>query len=78
VTNFDIVQARRAAAAEARRGMVDDDDESESSSIAPEEEGNALEELFTAVMMAQDADNRVLHTVFQLLPSKKVFVFYIF
>jgi hypothetical protein len=30
------------------------------------------EDLFTAVMMATDQDNRPLHTVFQLLPSKKV------
>jgi len=30
------------------------------------------EDLFTAVMMATDQDNRPLHTVFQLLPSRKV------
>jgi hypothetical protein len=30
------------------------------------------EDLFSAVMMATDQDNRPLHTVFQLLPSKKV------
>nr|CAD7398151.1 unnamed protein product [Timema cristinae] len=35
------------------------------------EDMNQYEELFTAVMMATDPDNRSLHTVFQLLPSKK-------
>lgn len=73
VLTFLHLQARRAAAAEARKGDMDIDGEtSESSSTAPEEETSVLEELFTAVMMAQDADGRVLHTVFQLLPSKKV------
>jgi protein polybromo-1 len=64
-------QARKAAAAEARR---DDGDEaaSECSSSAQEEDTSLFEDLFTAVMMAQDSDGRSLHTAFQLLPSKKV------
>lgn len=64
-------QARRAAAAEARR---DEGDEvaSECSSSAQEEDSSLFEDLFTAVMMAQDSDGRALHTAFQLLPSKKV------
>lgn len=37
-----------------------------------EEEINQIEELFTAVMQATDADDRQLSTAFMLLPSKKV------
>jgi protein polybromo-1 len=64
-------QARKAAAAEARR---DEGDEaaSECSSSAQEDDTSLFEDLFTAVMMAQDSDGRSLHTAFQLLPSKKV------
>nr|CAD7452818.1 unnamed protein product [Timema tahoe] len=66
---------RAAAAAEARKQDVEsvaEGENSESSSIALDEDMNQYEELFTAVMMATDPDNRSLHTVFQLLPSKKV------
>nr|CAD7444948.1 unnamed protein product [Timema bartmani] len=65
---------RAAAAAEARKQDVEsvaEGENSESSSIALDEDMNQYEELFTAVMMATDPDNRSLHTVFQLLPSKK-------
>nr|CAD7402573.1 unnamed protein product [Timema poppensis] len=65
---------RAAAAAEARKQDVEslaEGENSESSSITLDEDMNQYEELFTAVMMATDPDNRSLHTVFQLLPSKK-------
>ncbi|XP_059470820.1 protein polybromo-1 [Neocloeon triangulifer] len=64
--------ARRAAAAEARR---DDADEgaSECSSTAQEDDNNTYEDLFSAVMMAQDSEGRTLHTAFQLLPSRKAY-----
>lgn len=37
-----------------------------------EEEANQIEELFTAVMQATDAEKRQLNSAFMLLPSKKV------
>lgn len=49
---------------------MDTEDTSESSTL--EEELSYCDDLFTAVMTATDADNRPLHLVFQLLPSKKV------
>lgn len=63
--------ARKAAVvAEARIQESEQlDDASETSN--PEEESNLIEDLFTAVMTASDADNKPLHTAFQLLPSKK-------
>lgn len=50
----------------------EDKDEKEASELNHEEELNLCEDLFTAVMSATDVDNRPLHPVFQLLPSKKV------
>ncbi|XP_044737785.1 protein polybromo-1 isoform X3 [Chrysoperla carnea] len=73
--------ARRAAAAEARGTPtsskcgqdIDIPEDTSESSTNPDDEliNNQYEDLFTAVMMATDQDNRPLHTVFQLLPSKK-------
>ncbi|XP_033610687.1 protein polybromo-1 isoform X6 [Cryptotermes secundus] len=63
--------ARRAAAAEARKQDSEAAEDTSESSTNPDEEANMYEDLFTAVMMATDQDNRPLHTVFQLLPSKK-------
>lgn len=61
--------ARKAAAA--AEGKKDDaEDASETSSNFDDELGYC-EDLFTAVMTAMDQDNRPLHLVFQLLPSKK-------
>lgn len=37
------------------------------------EEDNQFEELFSAVMKATSSDGRVLHPVFQLLPSRKAY-----
>ncbi|XP_025829015.1 protein polybromo-1 isoform X3 [Agrilus planipennis] len=48
-----------------------DDEEASETSTNPDEDMNPYEELFTAVMTATDAENRPLHTAFQLLPSKK-------
>ena len=67
------MKARRAAAAEAKKQDVDNFEDASESSNTTDDDINIFEELFTAVMMATDADNRPLHTVFQLLPSKKVF-----
>lgn len=67
-----LLQARRAAAAEARKQDSEAAEDTSESSTNPDEEANMYEDLFTAVMMATDQDNRPLHTVFQLLPSKKV------
>uniref|UniRef100_A0A1B6CN38 Protein polybromo-1 n=1 Tax=Clastoptera arizonana TaxID=38151 RepID=A0A1B6CN38_9HEMI len=67
-----ILKARKAAAAaaaEAKKQDMDTEDTSESSTM--EEELGYCEDLFIAVMTATDADNRPLHLVFQLLPSKK-------
>lgn len=47
-----------------------DDDASETSSKA-DDDIDAYEELFTAVMTATDEGNRPLHPMFDLLPSKK-------
>ncbi|XP_071450417.1 protein polybromo-1 isoform X3 [Hetaerina americana] len=68
-----ILKARKAAAAVEGKTRIDADmdETSEGSSNNPDEEVNLVEELFTAVMMATDQDTRPLHTVFQLLPSKK-------
>jgi hypothetical protein len=68
----DLLQARRAAAAEARKQDSEAAEDTSESSTNPDDEANMYEDLFTAVMMATDQDNRPLHTVFQLLPSKKV------
>ncbi|CAL8069132.1 unnamed protein product [Orchesella dallaii] len=73
--------ARRAAAVEARKPTIGEDGEtSESSSTTDRhddlDKGDSilldnLEELFSAVMVAKDVDDRPLHNVFQLLPSRK-------
>ncbi|PSN42113.1 hypothetical protein C0J52_02963 [Blattella germanica] len=63
--------ARRAAAAEARKQDSETAEDTSESSTNPDDDANMYEDLFTAVMMATDPDNRPLHTVFQLLPSKK-------
>ncbi|XP_021953815.1 protein polybromo-1 isoform X3 [Folsomia candida] len=83
--------ARRAAAAEARKPAIggggDDEETSESSSTTTDkdrhedEKGdnvlfNQLEDLFTAIINAKDVDDRPLHTVFQLLPSRKKYPSY--
>lgn len=70
-SQYFCIQARRAAAAEARRHEEMAEDTSESSTN-DDEISNPYEDLFTTVMLATDLDNRPLHTVFQLLPSKKV------
>jgi hypothetical protein len=69
---FVLLQARRAAAAEARKQDSEAAEDTSESSTNPDDDANMYEDLFTAVMMATDQDNRPLHTVFQLLPSKKV------
>ncbi|XP_075218433.1 protein polybromo isoform X4 [Lycorma delicatula] len=51
----------------------DEKDEKEANELFHEEELNLCEDLFTAVMTATDIDNRPLHLVFQLLPSKKLY-----
>lgn len=48
-----------------------DDDASETSSRAADDDHEVYEELFTAVMTATDENNRTLHPMFDLLPSKK-------
>ncbi|GFG36133.1 hypothetical protein Cfor_02751 [Coptotermes formosanus] len=63
--------ARKAAAAEARKQDSEAAEDTSESSTNPDDEVNMYEDLFSAVMMATDQDNRPLHTVFQLLPSKK-------
>jgi protein polybromo-1 len=82
--------AKRAAAAEARRPLLgggDDEENSESSSTTTDkdrqedEKGdnvlfNQMEDLFSAVINAKDSDDRPLHTVFQLLPSRKKYPSY--
>lgn len=76
------VKARRAAAVEARKPTIGEDGEtSESSSTTTDKHDDIdkgdnilldnLEELFSAVMVAKDSDDRSLHTVFQLLPSRR-------
>lgn len=62
---------KAAAAAEAKKQDIDLAEDTSESSTNPDDDSNLLEDLFTAVMMATDADNRPLHTQFQLLPSKK-------
>lgn len=62
---------RAAAAAEARKQDIDLAEDTSESSTNPDDDINQFEDLFTAVMMATDPDNRPLHTEFQLLPSKK-------
>lgn len=58
---------------------VDSEAESEesrdtfTSSSAANDEDNIYEELFSAVMNAAAADGRLLHTAFQLLPSRKLY-----
>lgn len=49
---------------------ADNDDASETSSKA-DDDIEAYEELFSAVMTATDDSNRPLHTMFDLLPSKR-------
>ena len=67
------LKARRAAAAaEARKQDSEAAEDTSEGSTNPDDDANMYEDLFTAVMMATDQDNRPLHTVFQLLPSKKV------
>lgn len=51
--------------------VTDNEDASETSSSKADEETEAYEELFGAVMSATDENNRSLNTMFQLLPSKK-------
>lgn len=51
----------------------DGDDASETSSMKAEDDAELYEELFTAVMTACDDNNRPLHLMFQLLPSKKLY-----
>ena len=60
--------------------MDSDDAESEesrdtfsSSSHPVNDEDNIFEELFSGVMNATSSDGRLLHTVFQLLPSRKLY-----
>lgn len=50
---------------------IDHSEDTSESSANLDEEFGVYEELFTAVMTATDSDNKPLHTVFQLLPSKK-------
>ncbi|XP_045461184.1 protein polybromo-1 isoform X2 [Harmonia axyridis] len=50
---------------------IDHSEDTSESSANLDEEVSVYEELFTAVMTATDSDNKPLHTVFQLLPSKK-------
>lgn len=55
--------ARRAAAAEARKQDSEAAEDTSESSTNPDEEANMYEDLFTAVMMATDQDNRPLHSI---------------
>ena len=58
----------------------DAEDTSESSTNPDEESAQVYEELFAAVMTATDPsdNNRPLHSMFQLKPSKKVEIFFFF
>lgn len=50
---------------------MDVSEDTSESSTTLDDELNQYEDLFTAVMLATDSENRPLHTQFQLLPSKK-------
>lgn len=50
-----------------------DDAASETSSMKADDDVELYEELFTAIMTACDDNNRPLHLMFQLLPSKKLY-----
>uniref|UniRef100_A0A8D8SGT3 Protein polybromo-1 n=1 Tax=Cacopsylla melanoneura TaxID=428564 RepID=A0A8D8SGT3_9HEMI len=57
-----------------KRSLDSETEDSRDSSICTESDNEPnmqCEELFTVVMSSTDADNRPLHEVFQLLPSKK-------
>lgn len=56
-----------------RKSAMDLDDASETSSLKADEDFELFEELFTSVMTACDENNRPLHLMFQLLPSKKYY-----
>lgn len=52
------------------------DDAKDNSALTPHgqaDDENLYEELFSAVMNASSADGRLLHTAFQLLPSRKLY-----
>lgn len=55
-----------------------DEEESNSSYVGGDDELAMCEDLFTAVMSATDNDGRLLSAAFQLLPSKKVIVFFFY
>ncbi|KAL3277952.1 hypothetical protein HHI36_013292 [Cryptolaemus montrouzieri] len=50
---------------------VDHSEDTSESSVNFDDEINIYDELFNAVMTSTDTENKPLHTVFQLLPSKK-------
>lgn len=56
-----------------RKSAMDVDDASETSSLKADDEFELFEELFASVMTACDENNRPLHLMFQLLPSKKYY-----
>ncbi|KAJ8960514.1 hypothetical protein NQ318_013798 [Aromia moschata] len=60
---------RTPARQETRNSVNHNDDANES--LCEEDEANQYEDLFAAVMAATDDNNKLLHTAFQLLPSKK-------
>ncbi|KAG4079697.1 hypothetical protein HA402_009083 [Bradysia odoriphaga] len=56
-----------------RKSAMDVDDASETSSLKADDDFELFEELFSSVMTACDENNRPLHLMFQLLPSKKYY-----
>lgn len=65
------VSRKRNTTLDRSKSDIDIPEDISESSTNPDDDYNQFEDLFTAVMMATDAENRPLHTVFQLLPSKK-------
>lgn len=56
-----------------KSATMNDDDTSETSSAKADDDMELFEELFTTVMIACDDNNRPLHIMFQLLPSKRIY-----
>lgn len=73
-------QTRKSAAASSSSSDIrrdDNEDTSESSSVTNDDDITMCEELFNIIMTATSDDGRPLHPAFQLLPSKKVWKYFI-
>ncbi|CAH1403720.1 unnamed protein product [Nezara viridula] len=66
-----MLKSKKEKESKAQESKKMDDSEDTSEGSITEEESNMCEDLFTAVMTGTSEDGRALHTVFQLLPSKK-------